>query len=214
MRPASFAYSYACSGSSSRLKRVAANHRSTRARVLKPTESPNPQQHRGAELEHQCRLDHHGSPPAKPGPSQAHDSLRVVAYRGRDENLEIAAFPYRWDVRVHSNDPCLPVGGDWRKHPVSNPHVAACLTTMNGYSNYRRKTLAKGIRSGGVAGQWMSFGPHLERPRNKIAAPAVAILEVCSAASYSPHPVTRAVPSALRGLASGFGMGPGVSLSL
>ena len=25
------------------------------------------------------------------------------------------------------------------------------------------------------------------------------------------HPVTRAVPSALRGLASGFGMGPGVS---
>ena len=28
------------------------------------------------------------------------------------------------------------------------------------------------------------------------------------------HPVSRAVPSALRGLASGFGMGPGVSLSL
>jgi hypothetical protein len=28
------------------------------------------------------------------------------------------------------------------------------------------------------------------------------------------HPVTRAVPSALRGLASGFGMEPGVSLSL
>lgn len=27
------------------------------------------------------------------------------------------------------------------------------------------------------------------------------------------HPVSRAVPSALRGLASGFGMGPGVSLS-
>ena len=27
------------------------------------------------------------------------------------------------------------------------------------------------------------------------------------------HPVPRAVPSALRGLASGFGMGPGVSLS-
>ena len=28
------------------------------------------------------------------------------------------------------------------------------------------------------------------------------------------HPVTRAVPSALKGLASGFGMGPGVSPSL
>jgi hypothetical protein len=28
------------------------------------------------------------------------------------------------------------------------------------------------------------------------------------------HAVARAVPSALRGLASGFGMGPGVSLSL
>jgi hypothetical protein len=28
------------------------------------------------------------------------------------------------------------------------------------------------------------------------------------------HPVSRAVPSALKGLASGFGMGPGVSLSL
>jgi hypothetical protein len=27
------------------------------------------------------------------------------------------------------------------------------------------------------------------------------------------HPVSRAVPSALKGLASGFGMGPGVSLS-
>ncbi len=27
------------------------------------------------------------------------------------------------------------------------------------------------------------------------------------------HPVSGAVPSALRGLASGFGMGPGVSLS-
>src|ERR1700709_702162 len=29
-----------------------------------------------------------------------------------------------------------------------------------------------------------------------------------------PHAVARAVPAALRGLASGFGMGPGVSLSL
>ncbi len=28
------------------------------------------------------------------------------------------------------------------------------------------------------------------------------------------HPVSRAVPSALKGLASGFGMGPGVSPSL
>ena len=39
-------------------------------------------------------------------------------------------------------------------------------------------------------------------------------VKVCPAASYSPTQSPRAVPSAQTGLASGFGMGPGVSLSL
>src|SRR6266540_6619167 len=38
--------------------------------------------------------------------------------------------------------------------------------------------------------------------------------EVVSGDVLLSHAVARAVPSALRGLASGFGMGPGVSLSL
>ncbi len=38
--------------------------------------------------------------------------------------------------------------------------------------------------------------------------------EVMSGGVLLSHAVTRAVPSALRSLASGFGMGPGVSLSL
>src|SRR4051794_24795017 len=39
-------------------------------------------------------------------------------------------------------------------------------------------------------------------------------LEIVSGDVLLSHAVARAVPSALRGLASGFGMGPGVSLSL
>jgi hypothetical protein len=38
-------------------------------------------------------------------------------------------------------------------------------------------------------------------------------LERMSGGVLLSHAVTRAVPSALKGLASGFGMGPGVSLS-
>ncbi len=40
------------------------------------------------------------------------------------------------------------------------------------------------------------------------------LVEVVSGDVLLSHAVARAVPSALRGLASGFGMGPGVSLSL
>jgi hypothetical protein len=42
----------------------------------------------------------------------------------------------------------------------------------------------------------------------------VAFVEKMSGGVLLSHAVTRAVPSALRGLASGFGMEPGVSLSL
>ncbi len=44
--------------------------------------------------------------------------------------------------------------------------------------------------------------------------PKVAFVERMSGGVLLSHAVTRAVPSALRGLASGFGMEPGVSLSL
>ena len=43
---------------------------------------------------------------------------------------------------------------------------------------------------------------------------AARLAEVVSGDVLLSHAVARAVPSALRGLASGFGMGPGVSLSL
>ena len=46
------------------------------------------------------------------------------------------------------------------------------------------------------------------------AAPKGGFRERMSGGVLLSHTVTRAVPSALRGLASGFGMGPGVSLSL
>ena len=41
----------------------------------------------------------------------------------------------------------------------------------------------------------------------------MAFVEKMSGGVLLSHAVTRAVPSALKGLASGFGMGPGVSLS-
>ncbi len=49
---------------------------------------------------------------------------------------------------------------------------------------------------------------------NNKGHPKVAFVEKLSGGVLLSHTVTRAVPSALRGLASGFGMEPGVSLSL
>ena len=42
----------------------------------------------------------------------------------------------------------------------------------------------------------------------------MALVEACAGGVLLSHLVSEAVPSALRGLASGFGMGPGVSPSL
>ena len=54
------------------------------------------------------------------------------------------------------------------------------------------------------AGQRTRAARRTERPSSKVVSGDVLL----------SHAVARAVPSALRGLASGFGMGPGVSLSL
>ena len=55
-------------------------------------------------------------------------------------------------------------------------------------------------------------------PRNaEIAHPVPGVGDLCECLSGGvllSHTVTSAVPSALKGLASGFGMGPGVSPSL
>ena len=45
----------------------------------------------------------------------------------------------------------------------------------------------------------------------KVEAGPKTGLEECPGSDLLSHPVTRAVPSALEGLTSGFGMGPGVS---
>src|SRR5205807_2226669 len=50
--------------------------------------------------------------------------------------------------------------------------------------------------------------------RGLIGEPSSPRWEIVSGDVLLSHAVARAVPSALRGLASGFGMGPGVSLSL
>jgi hypothetical protein len=56
------------------------------------------------------------------------------------------------------------------------------------------------------------------KPQSKIGPPPELTgggpIQVVSGDVLLSHAVARAVPSALRGLASGFGMGPGVSLSL
>src|SRR5947207_14139372 len=54
------------------------------------------------------------------------------------------------------------------------------------------------------------MGPTL--PRNGRRPPVKGAFEArCLGGDLLSHPVTRAVPSALEGLTSGFGMGPGVS---
>jgi hypothetical protein len=60
---------------------------------------------------------------------------------------------------------------------------------------------------------WARDPDKAERPLLARGGCATAFLEVESGGVLLSHTVSSAVPSALRGLASGFGMGPGVSLS-
>ncbi len=54
-------------------------------------------------------------------------------------------------------------------------------------------------------------GPQM---RNRATPKGVALFERMSGGVLLSHNLSVAVPSALKGLTSGFGMGPGVSLSL
>ena len=59
-----------------------------------------------------------------------------------------------------------------------------------------------------------SGGQKLHNRRNTKGHPRVAFRKKMSGGVLLSHAVTRAVPSTLKGLASGFGMEPGVSPSL
>ena len=70
-----------------------------------------------------------------------------------------------------------------------------------------------GSPAGGLAGSGAVCGPCAGMPKATPVWGWPSVEWVFGGVLLS-HPVTRAVPSALKGLASGFGMGPGVSPSL
>ena len=77
----------------------------------------------------------------------------------------------------------------------------------------RRRAAACGQRRARRRACGRKAGP--ERPEMQAGPPArVALLERMSGGVLLSHNLSVAVPSALKGLTSGFGMGPGVSLSL
>jgi hypothetical protein len=60
--------------------------------------------------------------------------------------------------------------------------------------------------------QEVGFGRHIRRgPRVVVGAPSLCVVGVVFGGVLLSHTLAGAVPSALEGLASGFGMGPGVS---
>ena len=88
---------------------------------------------------------------------------------------------------------------------VGRPHGAPCAPAPN-----RQLTSSAAERSRGGGGSRVGGGGYQERAR-RCDGPFLEWLSGCVLLS---HTVTSAVPSALKGLASGFGMEPGVSPSL
>src|SRR6266498_3811896 len=73
-----------------------------------------------------------------------------------------------------------------------------------------RRGAARGRRALGMASPSVPACP-AGRALNEREPPEGGSLARCSGSDLLSHPVARAVPSALEGLTSGFGMGPGVS---
>ena len=77
----------------------------------------------------------------------------------------------------------------------------------------RPPTLLQGLRRFRRVSGHSSAPAYPDKAMRAITA-VMALIERMSGGVLLSHPVSRAVPSAQRGLASGFGMGPGVSPSL